>query len=145
MTKLEKCFSRPCQTPSCMFISKSSFTHCSKAHGKSNKKLQKRLLKKLSEKTAQKGAEKGPRQQKQSPQLEDDDWTIVTYFKSRLKHPHTVPQKRVPEKRDHHIVMKYNQRNKEKTDSNTRSFISLVVNPNTHSRDSPVVLAHPDT
>jgi hypothetical protein len=71
---------------------------------------------KASEKTAQKAAEKAtkkatekrPRQQKQRPQLEDDGWTIVTYSKSRLKHPHTAPEKRVPEKRGHHIVMKYN-------------------------------------
>ncbi len=85
------------------------------------------------EKAVQKVAEKGLRQQKQRPQLEDDGWTIVTYSKSRLKHPHTVPEKRVPEKRGHHIVMTYNQRNKEKADSNIISCNSLVVNPNTHS------------
>jgi hypothetical protein len=100
---------------------------------------------KAAEKAAQKAAEKGPRQQKQRPQLEDDGWTIVTYCKSRLQHPHTEPEKRVPEKRGHHIVMKYNQRNKEKTDSSISSCSSLVVNPNTHSRALPVVLTHPDT
>ncbi len=69
---------------------------------------------KAAEKAAQKAAEKGPRQQKQRPQLEDDGWMILTHSTSRLKHPHTAPEKRVPEKRGHHIVMKYNQRNKEK-------------------------------
>jgi hypothetical protein len=82
---------------------------------------------KAAEKAAQKAAKKGPRQQKppqqdqQRPQLEDDGWTIVTYSKSRLKYPYTAPEKRVPEKRVHHIMMTYNQRNKEKADSNTRS------------------------
>jgi hypothetical protein len=122
-----------------MLTSKSSFTHCSKAHGKRNKKLQKRLLKKLQRRLLKR------LQKKQRPQLEDDVWTIVTYSKSRLKYPHTASEKRVPEKRDHHIVMKYNQRNKEKADSSTSSCSSLVVNPNTHSRVLPVVLAHPDT
>jgi hypothetical protein len=85
-------------------------------------------------KAAQKAAEKGPRQQKppqqdqQRPQLEDDGWTIVTYSKSRLKHPHTAPEKRVPEERVHHIMMTYNQRNKEKADSNANSCSSLVAN-----------------
>jgi hypothetical protein len=108
-------------------------------------KAAEKAAQKAGEKTAQNVAEKGPRQQKQRPQLEDDDWTIVTYSKSRLKHPYTAPEKRVPEKRVHHIVMKYNQRNKEKVDSSTSSCSSLVVNPNTHSRALPTVLTHPDT
>jgi hypothetical protein len=43
--------------------------------------------------------------------------------------------------------MTYNQRNKEKAESNTNSCRSLVVNPNTYcySRALPVVLTHPDT
>ncbi len=113
---------------------------------------------KAAEKAAQKAAEKEPRQQKppqqeqQRPQLEDDGWTIVTYSKSSLKHPHTAPEKRVPEKCAHHIMMTYNQRNKEKEDSNTSSCNSLVVNldaqaktNNTYSRALTAVLAHPDT
>jgi len=70
-------------------------------------KAAEKAAQKAAEKAAQKAAEKGPRQKKQRPQLEDDGWTIVTYSKSRLKHPHTAPEKRVPEKRGHHIVMKY--------------------------------------
>ncbi len=108
-------------------------------------KVAEKAAQKAAEKAAQKAAEKGPRLQKQRPQLEDDGWTIVTYSKSRIKHPHTSPEKRVPEKRDHHIVMKYNQRNKEKADSSISSGSSLVVNPNNHSRALPDVLAHPDT
>jgi hypothetical protein len=113
---------------------------------------------KAAEKAAQKAAEKGPRRQNppqqdhQRPQLEDDGWTIVTYSKSRLKHPHTVSEKRVPEKRVHHIMMTYNQRNREKADSNASSCSSLVANldaqaktNNTYSRALPAVLAHPDT
>ncbi len=113
---------------------------------------------KATEKAAQKDAVKGTRQQKppqqdqQRPQLEDDDWTIVTYSKSRIKHPHTAPEKRVPEKRVHHIMMTYNQRNKEKADSNSSSCSSLVANldaqaktNNAYSRALPAVLAHPDT
>jgi hypothetical protein len=49
-------------------------------------------------------------------------------------------------------MMTYNQRNQEKTDSNTNSFIYLVVNldvqektKNTYSRVLSVVLTHPDT
>jgi hypothetical protein len=47
---------------------------------------------KATENPAQKAPEKGPRHQKpaqqdqQRPELEDDDWTIVTYSKSRIKY-----------------------------------------------------------
>ena len=116
-----------------------------KSTWKKQQKAAEKAAKKAAEKAAQKAAEKGPRQQKQRPQLEDDGWTIVTYSKSRRKHPHTAPEKRVPEKRGHHIVMKHNQKNKEKANSSISSCSSLVVNPNTHSRALPAVLAHPDT
>jgi hypothetical protein len=59
---------------------------------------------------------------------------------------------RVPEKRVHHIMMTYNQRNKKNADSNTSSCSSLVVNldaqaktNSNYSRALPAVLAHPDT
>ena len=108
---------RPCRTPSCMLTSKSLFTHCSKAYGKNNKKLQKRLLKRLKE--------KGPRQQNRLNRSSRDHnlKTMVgrSYSKSILKYPHTAPEKRVPQKRVHHIMMTYNQRNKEQADSNDTS------------------------
>jgi hypothetical protein len=113
-----------------------------KSTRKKEQKAAEKAAQKAAEKTAQKAAEKGPRQQKQRPELEDDGWTIVTYSKSRRKHPHTVSEKRVSEKRGHHIVMKYNQRNKEKTHSSISSCSSLVVNPKTHLT---AVLTHPDT
>jgi hypothetical protein len=68
--------------------------------------------------------QKPPQQDQQRPQLEDDVWTIATY----------------------------NQRNKEKADSNASSCSSLVANldtqaktNNTYSRTLTAVLTHPDT
>jgi hypothetical protein len=65
--------------------------------------------------------------------------------KTAQKSVEKAPQK-AAEKRQcgHHIVMTYDQRNKEKTGSNTSTCSSLVVNPNTY-RALPAVLAHPDT
>jgi hypothetical protein len=128
MTKPEKCFSS--MSDAVMYAYIKRLVH-------SLLKSIRQKQQKVAEKAAQKTAEKGPRQQKppqqdqQRPQLEDDDWTIVTYSKSRLKHPHTVSEKRVPENHVHHIMLTYNQRNKEMTDSNTRAL--------------PTVLAHSDT
>ncbi len=81
---------------------------------------------KAAEKAAQKAAEKGPRQQK--PPQQDQQ-------RPQLEDDGT-----------------YNQRNKEKADSNTSRCSSLVVNldaqaktNNTYSRDLTAVLTHSDT
>jgi hypothetical protein len=149
MTKPEKCFSSMSDATMYVYIKKLVHTLF-----KSIRQKQQRAAGKAARKTAEKGPrqQKPPQQDQQRPQLEDDDWTIVPYSKSRLKHPHTVPEKRVLQKRVHHIMMQCNQRNKEKTDSNTNSSSNLVANldaqakmNNTYSRVLTVVLTHPDT
>jgi hypothetical protein len=118
MTKPEKCFSSMSDVTMYAYIKKLVHSLFKSIRQKQQK---------AAERAAQKPAEKGPRQQKppqqdqQRSQLENDGWTIVTHSKSRLKHPYTESEKRVPEKRVNHIMLTYNQRNKEKADSNTRS------------------------
>jgi hypothetical protein len=120
---------------------------------KSNKKLQKRLLKRLQKKGRDsKNLLNRTSRGHNLKTMAGRSSLIPSQGSSTRTGPHTAPEKRVQEKRVHHIMLTYNKRNKEKADSNTSSSSSFVVTlhaqaktKNTYFRDMPAVLAHPDT